>query len=95
MKLTAPLLALGLLGIGALAPVRADAAPPASRTVSRADSAAAASRPKTAPWKVMARSAVVPGWGQMYNHQPLKAALVVGTDSVAAMAAIVRTGLSG
>jgi len=28
----------------------------------------------------MARSAVVPGWGQMYNHQPLKAALVVGAE---------------
>jgi len=51
-----------------------------ARTISRADSAAAASKPKTAPWKVMARSAVVPGWGQMYNHQPLKAALVVGAE---------------
>lgn len=28
----------------------------------------------------MARSAIVPGWGQMYNHQPLKAALVVGGE---------------
>lgn len=81
MKMTAPLLVLGLLGVVALAPARAGAAAaPAPRTVSRADSAAAASKPKTAPWKVMARSAVVPGWGQMYNHQPLKAALVVGTE---------------
>ena len=40
----------------------------------------AAAQPKTAPWKVMARSAIVPGWGQMYNHQPLKAALVVGGE---------------
>lgn len=54
--------------------------PPAGRTLTRADSAALAAQPKTAPWKVMARSAVVPGWGQLYNHQPLKAALVVGTE---------------
>lgn len=53
---------------------------PPSRGLTRADSAAQASQPKTEPWKVMARSAVVPGWGQLYNHQPLKAALVVGTE---------------
>jgi hypothetical protein len=28
----------------------------------------------------MARSAVVPGWGQVYNRQPLKAALVVAGE---------------
>jgi hypothetical protein len=28
----------------------------------------------------MLRSAVVPGWGQLYNHQPLKAAAVVGGE---------------
>jgi len=28
----------------------------------------------------MLRSAVVPGWGQMYNHKPLKAAVVVGGE---------------
>lgn len=29
---------------------------------------------------VMARSAVVPGWGQVYNRQPLKAALVLAGE---------------
>lgn len=58
-----------------------DVEPPrAAARPSRADSAAAAARPKTAPFKVMMRSALVPGWGQMYNHQPLKAALVVGVE---------------
>jgi hypothetical protein len=83
---------VALAGLGAAEPVRA-ADPPAptpaaspsprtapARTMSRADSAAAASKPHTAPWKVMARSAIVPGWGQLYNHQPLKAALVVGAE---------------
>lgn len=28
----------------------------------------------------MARSAIVPGWGQLYNHQPLKAVVVVGAE---------------
>lgn len=60
-------------------PARAQGGSP-PRTLSKPDSAALASQPKTAPWKVMARSAVVPGWGQLYNHQPLKAALVVGTE---------------
>jgi hypothetical protein len=32
------------------------------------------------PFLVMARSAVVPGWGQVYNRQPLKAALVVAGE---------------
>jgi hypothetical protein len=48
--------------------------------MSPADSAARASQPKTAPFKVMLRSAVVPGWGQLYNHQPLKAGLVIGGE---------------
>ena len=32
------------------------------------------------PFWVMARSAVVPGWGQVYNHQPLKAIVVVAGE---------------
>ena len=48
--------------------------------MSPADSAARASQPKTAPFKVMMRSAVLPGWGQLYNHQPIKAALVIGGE---------------
>jgi hypothetical protein len=76
--MTAFTVAAGLAGLAAPAPARAADPPP--RTMSRADSAAAASKPHTAPWKVMARSAIVPGWGQMYNHQPLKALVVVGAE---------------
>jgi hypothetical protein len=32
------------------------------------------------PYRVMFRSAVLPGWGQMYNGKPLKAALVVAGE---------------
>lgn len=32
------------------------------------------------PFLVMARSAIVPGWGQVYNRQPLKALLVVAGE---------------
>ncbi|HEX7079022.1 MAG TPA: DUF5683 domain-containing protein [Candidatus Eisenbacteria bacterium] len=67
------------------APAAARAAPPPGGTTareSRADSAAAAARPRSAPYKVMLRSAIVPGWGQMYNHQPVKAALVVGGEGL-------------
>ncbi len=32
------------------------------------------------PFLVMARSATLPGWGQVYNRQPLKAALVVAGE---------------
>ncbi|HEU4725382.1 MAG TPA: DUF5683 domain-containing protein [Candidatus Eisenbacteria bacterium] len=32
------------------------------------------------PFFVMARSAIVPGWGQVYNRQPLKAVLVVAGE---------------
>jgi hypothetical protein len=35
---------------------------------------------KVKPFWVMARSAVVPGWGQVYNHQPLKAIVVVAGE---------------
>jgi len=28
----------------------------------------------------MARSAVLPGWGQFYNHEPIKATVVVGGE---------------
>ncbi|HYJ32059.1 MAG TPA: DUF5683 domain-containing protein [Candidatus Binatia bacterium] len=85
MKIAIALLLAG--GIGLVSPrlargadVPGHAASLPVRTMSKADSAAAASKPKTAPWKVMARSAIVPGWGQMYNHQPLKAVLVVGAE---------------
>lgn len=35
---------------------------------------------KSSPRSVMFRSLVVPGWGQYYNHQYLKAVLVCGTE---------------
>jgi hypothetical protein len=35
---------------------------------------------KVKPFFVMARSAVVPGWGQVYNRQPLKAIVVVAGE---------------
>jgi len=35
---------------------------------------------RSAPYKVMLRSAVVPGWGQLYNHQFIKAALVAAGE---------------
>jgi hypothetical protein len=79
LKIAIALLLAGGIGLASPEPARAADAPPV-RTMSKADSAAAASKPKTAPWKVMARSAIVPGWGQLYNHQPLKAVLVVGAE---------------
>lgn len=78
MKIAVALLVAGMASFGV--PQQGQAADPPARAISRADSAAIASRPKTAPYKVMLRSAIVPGWGQMYNHQPLKAALVVGAE---------------
>ena len=63
-----------------LAAAPARAADPPARVVSPADSAARAAQPKSDPFKVMLRSALVPGWGQLYTHQPLKAAAVVGGE---------------
>lgn len=52
-------------------PIRWSAPPPAARdTTSR----------HVKPFLVMARSAIVPGWGQVYNRQPLKAVLVVAGE---------------
>jgi hypothetical protein len=77
------LVAAGLTGTEA-----ARAADPPRSGSSPADSAARAALPKTAPFKVMLRSAVVPGWGQLYNHQPLKAALVVGVEGALVASAL-------
>ena len=52
-------------------------AQPASRQApTRADSLPHRAKPYT----VMLRSAVVPGWGQVYNHKYVKAAAVVGVE---------------
>lgn len=57
---------------GAVAPVPVDPTPepaPADTTERR-----------SSPFRVMLRSAVLPGWGQMYNGKPLKAAVVVAGE---------------
>jgi hypothetical protein len=47
----------------------------------RSDSSAArASQKKRSPRGAMLRSLAVPGWGQYYNRQPLKAALAFGAE---------------
>ena len=56
---------------GVNVPVTWNSAPPAVRdTTTR----------HVKPFLVMARSAIVPGWGQVYNRQPLKAVLVVAGE---------------
>ena len=35
---------------------------------------------RASPFKVMLRSTVLPGWGQMYNGKPLKAAVIVAGE---------------
>src|SRR5687767_2088555 len=78
-SLAGALTVLAALAVALAAP-RARAADPPARVASPADSAARAAQPKSDPFKVMLRSALVPGWGQLYNHQPLKAAAVVGGE---------------
>lgn len=34
-------------------------------------------KPVKSPWGAVLRSAVLPGWGQMYNHKPIKAGLAL------------------
>ena len=36
------------------------------------------------PWSIMARSAILPGWGQFKNGRPLKAGLAIALEGVAA-----------
>jgi hypothetical protein len=77
-RLAAALLAAALLA-AALPAVAQEASPPPVRAgldAPAADSASSGSR----PFLVMARSAIVPGWGQVYNRQPLKAAVVVAGE---------------
>jgi hypothetical protein len=60
------------------------AAPPVAAVPAPAFPAAPAdSAPREPrPLFVMARSAIVPGWGQVYNRQPLKAMLVVAGEGL-------------
>jgi hypothetical protein len=43
------------------------------------------------PWSIMARSAILPGWGQFKNGRPLKGALAIAIEGVAA-ARVVSAG---
>jgi hypothetical protein len=75
---------LGLLAVVLLvtAPsARADDRPSNPRLSSPADSAARAAKPRHDPFGVMVRSAVLPGWGQITNNQPIKAAVVIGGEA--------------
>ena len=78
------LLAGMLVGSNAGAQVRADSAlarPPARRVATPAGE-----RPRPwhqQPWSIMARSAIVPGWGQLENRRPLKAVLAAALEGVA------------
>src|SRR6267143_1056867 len=79
------LAALLLLGAGARAEAADAAEAPAVGTRSvRADSIPRRSRPVY----VMLRSAVVPGWGQLYNRKVLKAAGVVAGEGLLAYQAL-------
>jgi hypothetical protein len=59
---------------GAFAPV--PVSPPARPEPSPPDT----TQRRASPFKVMLRSAVLPGWGQMYNGKPLKAVVVVAGE---------------
>jgi hypothetical protein len=37
------------------------------------------------PWSIMARSAILPGWGQFKNGRPLKAGIAIALEGVAAV----------
>ncbi|HEX9652780.1 MAG TPA: DUF5683 domain-containing protein [bacterium] len=47
---------------------------------SREDSARAKTPRKKSPNGAMLRSLLFPGWGQLYNHQPIKAVLVLAAQ---------------
>jgi uncharacterized protein DUF5683 len=59
----------------------APAAPPAPRLAWGAG--------RDAPWRVMMRSALVPGWGQLYNRQWIKAGIVIAAEGGLVATAVV------
>jgi hypothetical protein len=79
-----PILLAAATPAGAQGPAPPDSLPrlPASPRLDAAPVDSAAGGPR--PFLVMARSAVVPGWGQVYNRQPLKAILVVAGEGLLA-----------
>jgi len=68
--------------------VRAQAVAPSDSAAWRVPIAGVAAAPADStrrgprPFFVMMRSAIVPGWGQVYNRQPLKAVLVVAGEGL-------------
>jgi hypothetical protein len=77
------LLAVALMAAAALGarPAPARAAETAADSVGAVRDTTARTERKVKPFFVMARSAVVPGWGQVYNRQPLKAVVVVAGEA--------------
>jgi|GEM_PF-1497627 len=63
---------------GAVAPVPVYPPP----TTEAAPAPPDTSKHRAAPYRVMLRSMVLPGWGQMYNGKPLKAAVVVAGEGI-------------
>ena len=61
---------------GAVAPVPVSPPPKVTPKPSQPDT----TKHYPPPYRVMLRSAVLPGWGQMYNGKPLKAAVVVAGE---------------
>lgn len=64
------------LGPGADHGATAAPAAPIANETARPDSV----HHRASPFSVMARSAVLPGWGQLYNHKPIKATVVFGGE---------------
>jgi len=68
------------VGCFASGPARAEGRGATADSLRATRSAPPAPAHRASPFSVMMRSAIVPGWGQMYNHKPWKAALVVGGE---------------
>jgi hypothetical protein len=51
-----------------------------TRTARAASDTLAGGMSRDAPWRVMLRSFLLPGWGQLYNRQWLKAGIVIAGE---------------
>ncbi len=79
MKRTVLCLTLLLLMEGALA-AQFDSSRSEPRTVAATDTTRVRKRPHKSPRGAMLRSLALPGWGQLYNRQPIKAGLVIAAQ---------------